>query len=404
MTFYELLKKYSMEELWYILRDRHALANKPVKAARMFFLYKSAREELLALHSPDNPTDNILICNLEPDIEKNDIYVHCKMLSTTESGEKTEYAIDYVPWRELIDCNILEESIAKLGELICAAELLWEVTFHGFSEEKVAQGADDLHQLIADIESGDEKTYPMNLDDLKPRERTKEDAYIKGWFVNAPNAVKNMIHDFFVGKNENETPPQTIQRLADLLDTSTAKTDDSELHISLLHAMLEELDIDNAHTLLCRMFPQSDGEIDNPLDVYDDPPAENLQETEFYIQGFFDYGNKRGGYQLLMVFGNHMKFIEDANLEGASDVSMILDAIIVGLNNLKKPCSVTVFSNTLFGMNDLYRKGKLRKVIRPKAANYERKERIRLILREHGHVLDNLQEKDLRTIIKRIQS
>ena len=85
-------------------------------------------------------------------------------------------------------------------------------------------------------------------------------------------------------------------------------------------------------------------------------------------------------------------------------VLTIQDAIIVGLNNLKKPCSVNVFSNTLFGMNDLYRKGKLRKAIRPKAANHERKERIRLILREHGHVLDNFQEKDLRTIIKRMQS
>jgi len=143
-------------------------------------------------------------------------------------------------------------------------------------------------------------------------------------------------------------------------------------------------------------------EIDNDNNI--DTDIDNLQDTElpeseFYIQGSFNYGTKLGSYQLLMVFGEHIKYFEEENLEGTSDVSMILTAVINGLELLKKPCAVMVYSNTLFGLTSIYKKGKIRLSIPQSAANYELKERIRRLMLEKGHMLDNFVESNMRKII-----
>ena len=112
-----------------------------------------------------------------------------------------------------------------------------------------------------------------------------------------------------------------------------------------------------------------------------------------------DYGTRLGKYELLMVFGDHNKHIEKTDLTGTSDVSMILEGVLAGLEMLKKPCEVMVFSNTLFGLTHLFSKGKLRESIKESAANYELKTRLLTMLKAQGHALDNLVESDMRRII-----
>ncbi|MCL2203155.1 MAG: hypothetical protein FWB88_04380 [Defluviitaleaceae bacterium] len=167
MTFYELLKNHPLEELWYILRSRHNLARKPIKAERMFLHYKAAREELLALHSQDNPTENILACDFSIETDESgvpDVWMHCNMLSPAEdgSGKMQEYAMDFVPWAELIDYKVSEKSIAKFGELVCTAELLWEIIFYGYNAKRVSDESEKLKTLVADIDSGKKETKPWN--------------------------------------------------------------------------------------------------------------------------------------------------------------------------------------------------------------------------------------------------
>ena len=132
-------------------------------------------------------------------------------------------------------------------------------------------------------------------------------------------------------------------------------------------------------------------------------PKKDLPQAEFYIQGSFDFAAKHGGYELLMVYGKHKKHIEKKDIAGNSDVSMILEAVIDGLQMLKKPCEVIVFSNTLFGINAVYRKGKLRESIRAREANFNLKVQLLKILKDQGHVLDNLVESNMRQMIKDIK-
>ena len=124
------------------------------------------------------------------------------------------------------------------------------------------------------------------------------------------------------------------------------------------------------------------------------PPA-GFPQANFYIQGKYNYVTHNGGYQLLMEFGDYKKYLTERNLEGQSDVSMILTAVLIGLKKLKKPCAVIVYSNTLFGITKIYKHGELRTSISQNEINYELKEEIRTLLEEKGHVLYNLNDKDL---------
>ena len=129
----------------------------------------------------------------------------------------------------------------------------------------------------------------------------------------------------------------------------------------------------------------------------------DLPHADFYVQGSFDYVNKRGRYQLLMKFGNHSNYFKKNDLESKSDVTMILLAVIEGLEKLRKPCVVTVRSNTIFGISAIYRKGTLREIVPDKAANRELKEHIRQLLNEKGHVLRNVSESNVREKISKLR-
>ncbi|MDR2712238.1 MAG: hypothetical protein LBB91_03885, partial [Clostridiales bacterium] len=124
--------------------------------------------------------------------------------------------------------------------------------------------------------------------------------------------------------------------------------------------------------------------LDVNLKTYAQQVIVDLPKANFYIQGSFNYGTRRGYYQLLMEFGDHKKYFEEHDLEGSSDTCMVLLAVIDGLGRLKKPCAVTVYSNTLFGLQAIYKHGALREEISVKAANFELKDRIRLLLSKNG--------------------
>ena len=73
----------------------------------------------------------------------------------------------YDAWSVFADCDIVIDPLVviKLGadnllEKI-AAEILWEQTFYGFTEEKLKEFKDMLNQRVEDIESGKIKTVKL---------------------------------------------------------------------------------------------------------------------------------------------------------------------------------------------------------------------------------------------------
>ena len=268
MTFYELLTKFSIEELWYILQYRHDLSKKPIRAERIFNLYKLAREELIALHADNSCTDNVLVCEFtiaEDYGGAPDSWIHCSMLSRNENNknEKQQYAMDFVPWNELIDCEVSEASLAKLGALVCTAEILWEITFHGFSVSTFDDESKKLQRTIDDIDSGKTETYPMDFDDWKPNEEeiAMEEKAIVDWLINAPEKVKDIVFGFYAaevcGRNEDVddiTVDETLKRLKSTFDNCSVDGAGEEDYRELLGSMANDLDVNKQYLLLSKMF------------------------------------------------------------------------------------------------------------------------------------------------------
>jgi len=76
---------------------------------------------------------------------------------------------------------------------------------------------------------------------------------------------------------------------------------------------------------------------------------------------------------------------------------MILNAVIEGLEMLKKSFNVIVYSQTLFGISNIYENGVLRENVPAKSSNYELKEKIWKIVGDMGHRLVNAVDKDVKS-------
>lgn len=55
----------------------------------------------------------------------------------------------YVEWTELVDMTIVDEIGLNMNEQL--AHIIWEITFHGFSNESVKQAAAELSRQIDEV-------------------------------------------------------------------------------------------------------------------------------------------------------------------------------------------------------------------------------------------------------------
>lgn len=62
------------------------------------------------------------------------------------------YAYDLSPWAEILGYEVDERNIAAIGALDLAEVILWEMTFCGYSEEKVSEERAELDRRFAEVE------------------------------------------------------------------------------------------------------------------------------------------------------------------------------------------------------------------------------------------------------------
>lgn len=94
--------------------------------------YKNAFHILKKL-KPIKPSFNMYICLntvidefSEEHIEYIDVYGFIK-------GQKVNYAIDLMDWRNILYLNIHPDTLKMFDKNIIVAEILWEITFNGYS-------------------------------------------------------------------------------------------------------------------------------------------------------------------------------------------------------------------------------------------------------------------------------
>jgi hypothetical protein len=249
MTFRELLSKFSLDELWYYLSMRHGLQSKPLKASKLRELYGSARDELLALELNQGEICGELSCDFCADKteEWDEIFFNVSLKEAEET-----FAIDFIPWTDIIDLPVSQTSLDRYGEWLCAAEILWEATFHGYSAETVASESADLHKSIEETKSGKAECKPFDLDEFKHEINPLDIKATLGWFANAPNCVKRSVRDCIaadVVRDEDDEQlaiAKTLEKLEKIV-CNELKTEDIT---GLPLRMTRGLDIDDTLLLL----------------------------------------------------------------------------------------------------------------------------------------------------------
>jgi hypothetical protein len=249
MTLRDLLSKFSLDELWYYLSMRHGLQNKPIKARHMHKSYGSALDELLALDLNQGEICGELCCDFCADKTDEGNYT---FFGVTLKEAEEIYSISFIPWKDIIDLPVSQTSIDRYGEWLCAAEILWEVTFWGFSAETMASESAKLQRSGAEAESGASEHEPFDLDELNHEINPLDVKATLDWFTNAPDCVKRSVRNCIsanVAKDEDDeqlAAAKTLEKLKEKIGDEP-KTEDI---IWLPVTMARELDLDDTLLLL----------------------------------------------------------------------------------------------------------------------------------------------------------
>lgn len=74
----------------------------------------------------------------------------CIDVTLFEPSSYETFACDFYPWSELIDIDIMCD--LPISEAEIAAHIFWEITFWGFSEEKIKEESDLITKNSEEIE------------------------------------------------------------------------------------------------------------------------------------------------------------------------------------------------------------------------------------------------------------
>lgn len=127
--------------------------------------YTSVVRELLEMHGDDELHDDhdmlirehtSLTTNKQDDgfAEK---YVDVCLM---ERGTSNTFAIDMIDWSKLIDMYIHNQDNFSMVEQL--AHVLWEITFYGYTNDRIKSECDKLKKMCEDIDNGKTKLIPWD--------------------------------------------------------------------------------------------------------------------------------------------------------------------------------------------------------------------------------------------------
>lgn len=162
MKFYELLNKYSNEQ---IIESLHKNYSDIVDEA-----YLSALEELRGL----NPSEEVQDIEIYVDFEKDDLdeesdqlYLTCDGIGPDDDGKIIRWGIEFDGWEDWLAKDIHSKCLEELDELTILAGIMWELTFNGYTQSDVNDRIDDLMERIKEVEEHPENLVPFDLDEFR---------------------------------------------------------------------------------------------------------------------------------------------------------------------------------------------------------------------------------------------
>jgi hypothetical protein len=78
-----------------------------------------------------------------------------------EKGIKQSFGIEYMPWSKWLGCEVNKQILKKMTKDEIVAHCLWEMTFMGFTQNKIRREFNALKRQVRDIKDGKVKTIPF---------------------------------------------------------------------------------------------------------------------------------------------------------------------------------------------------------------------------------------------------
>lgn len=127
-------------------------------AGRIAEVYKKTIEELAEIKG-NSKTGEIVVLKIFDDVS--DEFVMETLYRAV--GDNSRYCIDLMPWKDLIDLEVCAKSIEKYGKEEVAAQILYEMTFFGFTEKERKK---EIKKTVKSIEKSKKCKKYYTLEDI----------------------------------------------------------------------------------------------------------------------------------------------------------------------------------------------------------------------------------------------
>jgi hypothetical protein len=90
-----------------------------------------------------------------------------------KKGEQQSYALEFIPWSVWLGCEVDKNVLKKMAKEEIIAHCLWEMTFMGFTQNKIRRKLNSLKKRVKDVKDGKVKTIPFEevMASLKEKHR-----------------------------------------------------------------------------------------------------------------------------------------------------------------------------------------------------------------------------------------
>tara|TARA_Y100000310_G_C20556194_1_gene750626 strand:+ start:154 stop:639 length:486 start_codon:yes stop_codon:yes gene_type:complete len=133
--------------------------------------YSEVYENLLSLEPKESELDYLQVEYITEDYSWTDVEIEPESYWDAHAyKDDTCWGISLSPWAELLSLEVRHECPPEDA----VAHLIWEMTFHGFTEETVQEFTDMLDSRVDDIKSGKTKGIPWEEVKKKIQDKIKD--------------------------------------------------------------------------------------------------------------------------------------------------------------------------------------------------------------------------------------
>jgi hypothetical protein len=159
MTLRELLYRKSYKNIFNIIYKTFLKDRTQDQIVELSIKFEKAFRELKSIEQ-QNKTKNLVVLN-EVESKEEQIIDVCFY----DDKQDEHYALDFMDWGEIIDCEVVAPK--KFNQTTIVAHVLWEITFWGYSREKITEERKGLNKAVKEVKELDlEDLENFNIENL----------------------------------------------------------------------------------------------------------------------------------------------------------------------------------------------------------------------------------------------